>query len=105
MGILAFQRGEEVKGDDYGVTGVPMGLPLAELLLLRRAGLTPLQVIQAATLNSARAVGHEQELGSLEPGKAADILIVRADPLRDLTNLRTVKGVIFQGKLLRWEKQ
>lgn len=72
----------------------------AELqLLVKRAGLTSLQAITAATRNGARALGLEAELGTVEAGKRADLVILTADPSRDIRNTLTVWGVIKDGTL------
>jgi imidazolonepropionase-like amidohydrolase len=93
-------------GTDYdGYPGVTfdLGMPVNELLYMRQAGMTPMQVIQASTSNAAYAVGHP-ELGLLEPGKVADAIAVRGNPLRNLSafeNLILVvhNGVVVESKL------
>lgn len=68
-----------------------------EMELLVEAGLTPMQAIQAATLENARYFRAEDRLGSVEPGKLADLLLVDGDPLADLAALRRVKRVMLNG--------
>ncbi|HYE47756.1 MAG TPA: amidohydrolase family protein, partial [Caulobacter sp.] len=71
----------------------------AELqLLVDRVGLTPLEAITAATRHGALALGLT-DLGTLEPGKRADLVILTADPARDIRNTQTVWGVIKGGEL------
>jgi imidazolonepropionase-like amidohydrolase len=78
-----------------------------ELMLQVESGLTPRESLQTATLNAARMIGREKDLGSVEPGKLADMLILDADPLADIGNIRRiyriVKGGILyeQGDLLK----
>src|SRR5207237_1009327 len=75
-------------GTDAGNIGTLHGPSVfRELGLMVQAGLTPLQVLRAATVNGARAMGLERELGTLAPGKLADLLILDADPLADVQNL------------------
>jgi imidazolonepropionase-like amidohydrolase len=57
---------------------------IRELELLREAGFHPLEVIRSATLYSAQALGAEKDLGSVEPGKYADMVIIDANPLENL---------------------
>ena len=57
---------------------------IRELELLREAGFHPLEVIRSATLNGAQALGAEKDLGTVEPGKLADLVIVDANPLENL---------------------
>lgn len=62
-------------------------------------GSTPMQALLMATRDAARGLGKEKDLGTVEPGKLADLLIVDADPLADLRNLGRVHAVIKGGKL------
>lgn len=70
-----------------------------ELGLLVRAGLTPLQALQAATINPARFLGREKDLGTVAPGKLADLVLLDASPLDDIGNTRKIFAVVFGGKL------
>lgn len=70
-----------------------------EMELYVEAGLTPLQAIQAATKNSAEFL-QESELGTIEPGKLADLLIVRENPLANIRNTKTVEVVIKDGEVI-----
>jgi len=70
-----------------------------ELELEVAAGLTPMQAIVSATGGAARAVGVEKDRGTIERGKIADLVIVNADPLADVGNLRNIDTVIFDGKV------
>jgi imidazolonepropionase-like amidohydrolase len=72
-------------------------MPVEEMQLLLDAGLTPAEVLVAATRNGAFAIGKDAELGTLEPGKLADIIIVDGDPLSDLAALHNVRVVIYAG--------
>ena len=71
-----------------------------ELELLAQAGLTPIQVIQAATINAARALRKDKELGSIEAGKFADIVILNSSPLIDIHNTSSINAVMIRGRLL-----
>lgn len=71
-----------------------------ELELLAQAGLTPIQVIQAATINAARALKKDEELGSLEAGKLADLVILSSNPLLDIRNTSKIDSVMVGGRLL-----
>jgi imidazolonepropionase-like amidohydrolase len=87
-----------VTGTDTGILGVVLGpASLLELLLHVEAGLKPDQVLQAATINAARMVGRDGDLGTLEPGKLADMLILDADPLADLGNARRIHRIVKGG--------
>jgi hypothetical protein len=70
-----------------------------ELGLLVQAGLTPLQALQAATLNPARFMGRENDLGTVAPGKIADLVLLDANPLEDIGNTRKISAVVFGGKV------
>jgi len=69
-----------------------------ELELLIGSGLSPLQALRAATITAAEALGRENDLGTIERGKLADIVVVNGDPLEDLQNLRKIHMVIEGGK-------
>ena len=71
-----------------------------ELELLVRMGLTPEQAIQAATRNAARATGRSHQVGTIEKGRRADLVLLDADPLADVRNLGRVNTVIARGRLL-----
>jgi len=71
-----------------------------ELEHLVQAGLTPLEVLRIATLDAAEAVGAQDDLGTLEPGKLADIVMLDKNPLEDIKNTQTVWRVIKGGWLL-----
>ncbi len=79
-------------------TGVVLGLASQlELTLLVEAGLKPQEAIRAATINAARMIGREQDLGSVEPGKLADLVILDANPLDDIRHIRNIYRVIKGG--------
>lgn len=91
------------------MTGTDMGAPLLvpgfsmhdELaLLVRDAGMTPLQALQAATLTPARVMGAADSLGTVEAGKLADLVLLDADPLADIANTRRVHAVVANGRWL-----
>jgi len=63
--------------------------------------LTPEEVLHAATLGSAETIGRVNEIGSLTPGKFADLLILDADPRRDIDNAWTIEAVMKNGRLYR----
>jgi imidazolonepropionase-like amidohydrolase len=74
-----------------------------ELELLVRAGLSPSEAIVAATRNTARLLGRGDELGTIEPGKIADLLILAGDPTSDIRNTQKIERVIQNGRLVRAE--
>jgi imidazolonepropionase-like amidohydrolase len=71
-----------------------------ELELLAGAGIAPLEIIRIATLNGAIFLGREQELGSIEEGKIADLVLLGADPSRDINNAREIVQVIKDGQVI-----
>jgi imidazolonepropionase-like amidohydrolase len=71
-----------------------------ELELLAGAGIPPLEIIRIATLNGAIFLGKERELGSIEEGKIADLVLLGADPVQDINNARQIVEVIKGGKLV-----
>lgn len=66
-------------------------------LLVRTAGMTPLQVIRSATLVGARAAGQDRQMGTIEPGKLANLVFVSADPSKDIGAMRRVTLVVKRG--------
>lgn len=82
----------------------PYGLAFhTELELFAQSGLTPFEVLQTATSRAAEALGETSNLGSIEVGKLADIVIVTADPLADVRNARMVRTVIKNGAVYSLE--
>ncbi|MBI4278960.1 MAG: amidohydrolase family protein [Armatimonadetes bacterium] len=71
-----------------------------EAALLHEVGLSPAQVLRAATLGAAEVLGWEAWLGSVQPGKAADLLVVEGDPAADLGALRRVRHVFLDGRMV-----
>ncbi|MCY4364549.1 MAG: amidohydrolase family protein [Gammaproteobacteria bacterium] len=69
-----------------------------EVKLFVQAGLTPMEALVAATLNGARVIGVEDQLGTVEAGKLADLLILTANPLDDIENIRQIETIIYKGK-------
>ena len=89
--------GKVLAGSD--APSIPYGLGLhAELQQLVAAGLTPLQALQTAMINAAEALGVDGDLGTIEPGKIADLAIVGGDPTRDIRAARDVRGVLRGGR-------
>jgi imidazolonepropionase-like amidohydrolase len=88
-------------GDDYGNPGIALGMPITELRHWIAAGLTPMQAIAAATHGSALACGLAGRLGAVQPGLAADLLVVLGDPLTDLGALEQVALVVHGGAIVR----
>lgn len=69
-----------------------------ELQRFVAAGFTPLEALQTATINPARFFGKQLEYGSVQAGRVADLLMLRANPLEDIANTRTIGGVVADGK-------
>jgi Amidohydrolase family len=84
---------------------IPLGIPglsiHEELLRLVDAGLTPLEALQAATLNPVRVLGLADSLGTIEPGKLADLVLLDANPLDDIHNTQRIRAVVADGRLYR----
>jgi imidazolonepropionase-like amidohydrolase len=95
--------GKVALGTDYeGYNALfQLGLPTKEIAWLSEAGMTPMQIIVAATKNAAHVSNVERDLGTLEVGKIADVLIVQGDPLQDLQALSHVQYVIHNGEVIR----
>jgi imidazolonepropionase-like amidohydrolase len=85
-----------VAGSDSGCGNLAFGHLDYDLQLMVRGGMTPAQVLESATRITAEAIGFGDQLGTLEPGKLADLIAVDGDPSRDVTALSRVTAV-FQG--------
>jgi imidazolonepropionase-like amidohydrolase len=71
-----------------------------EMVMFVEAGLTPMQAIQAATINVAKAFRKDKDFGTVEPGKVADIIAVEGDPLKDMWAVQNVKVVVLNGEVV-----
>jgi len=99
--------GSVALGNDY--TDIPqndfphfeLGMPMHEIRRMSESGMTAMQILVAATRNAAHVCGLDSELGTLETGKIADVLVVSGDPLRDLGALTEVMLVIHNGTVIR----
>jgi imidazolonepropionase-like amidohydrolase len=90
-----------VAGTDVGVPGHTLH---RELELYVKAGMTPLEAIQAATITPARVMKLQSEVGTIEAGKRADLIVLDADPLANISNIRKIRFVITQGRLFETAK-
>jgi len=98
----AFASGVKVAfGTDAAV--YPHGLNAHEFAVMVKLGMSPLQSIQAATINAADLLGWSDKIGGLEPGKWGDIIAVDGDPLLDVTTLEHVKFVMKGGEVVKNE--
>ena len=86
-------------GTDLGVC--PYGTSPKQFAFMVRYGMTPMQAIQAATSNAADLLGHSDVIGSIKPGKSADIVAVSGDPLKDIRLLESVEFVMKEGKVYK----
>jgi imidazolonepropionase-like amidohydrolase len=88
-------------GTDSAAPYVIPGFALhEELALLVKAGLSPVQALEAATKNPADFLGKSDSQGTIEAGKNADLLLLDSDPLEDIRNTRRIRAVILGGRLL-----
>jgi len=69
--------------------------------LMVKYGMTPMQAIQAATSNAGDLLGHSSEIGSIKPGKYADLVAVSGDPLTNISVLENVEFVMKEGKVYK----
>jgi imidazolonepropionase-like amidohydrolase len=71
-----------------------------ELRLFVEAGFTPAEALRAATLAPAQFLGRQQDFGTVERGKVADLVLLDADPLADIRNTQKIRAVMLSGRLL-----
>lgn len=97
--------GMVLAGTDCPNVAIVSGFSLhRELELLVRAGLSPLEAIMAATRRPAERLGKRQVFGTIAPGRAADLLLLTADPLADIRNIRRIERVIARGTVYEPDK-
>lgn len=96
---LKLARAGVTLGTGTDVWQVPNGVHL-ELEELVKAGLTPLEAIRAGTGGAAKILGMEESLGTIEPGKWADLIVLDADPLADIRNTRTIRTIVQAGRVV-----
>jgi imidazolonepropionase-like amidohydrolase len=89
-------------GTDAGVC--PYGTSGKQFAFMVKYGMTPMQAIQAATSNAADLLGHSKEVGSIKPGKFADVVAVTGDPLKDISLLEQVQFVMKDGEVFKGGK-
>ena len=87
-------------GTDTGEVGVTADMVWREIVLLRDHGLSAMAAIAAATSVAARLLGLDDEIGTVEPGKRADLLLVEGDPLADLARLASPVSVMQGGRIV-----
>jgi imidazolonepropionase-like amidohydrolase len=99
-GRLAISRGLKISFGT-GVGPFPHGIQAREFAYLVKFGMTPAQAIQSATTVAAEMMGWQDQIGSIEKGKFADIIAVAGDPLKDITELERVNFVMKGGQVVR----
>ncbi len=96
----AVQAGVKMSfGTDLGVC--PYGTSPKQFAFMVKYGMTPMQAIQAATSNAADLLGHSSEIGSIKPGKYADLVAVSGDPMKDISVLENIEFVMKEGKVYK----
>src|SRR6185369_199263 len=83
---------------DYGTAG-------KQFAFMVKYGMTPMQAIQAATSSAADLIGRSDEIGSIKPGKYADVVAVSGDPLQDIHLLENVQFVMKEGKVYKQQSR
>jgi imidazolonepropionase-like amidohydrolase len=98
---LLHSSGVRILAGSDAPAGGPLGSELhAELEYLVAAGLNPAEALAAATRNAANALGQMHRIGTISPGKLADLVVLDADPLADIRNIRAIRHVMLGGALL-----
>lgn len=101
-GILHSENVRFLVGTDLAGRNIFPGFSVHdELALLVKAGLTPMETIVAATRHPAELLGRSHELGTIEPGKVADLVLLDQNPLEEIGNTKRIDSVIANGRLFR----
>jgi imidazolonepropionase-like amidohydrolase len=83
-------------GCDAGIPFVPFGEAVHdEMACLNDVGIPPLEVITMATSGNAKLLGMDDHIGTIEPGKEADLIVLEKDPLEDIKNTKTIELVFL----------
>jgi imidazolonepropionase-like amidohydrolase len=97
---IAKDWGPGGKGGFGGFSGLIGDAEFLNMRAMRQYGMTPMMIIQAATKNIAAAYKKLDQIGTLEPGKLADLVVLDADPLQDIENMRKVSLVMKEGQTI-----
>ena len=103
LALFVEAGGEVVLGTDYaGARKVDfdLGMPIHEIKWMQEAGMTPMQIIVSATRNGARSCNMQRELGTIEAGKLADVIVVKGNPLIDVDAFTKASLVLRGGKAI-----
>lgn len=93
-------------GCDSGIPFVPYGECVhEEMALLCMAGMTPAQALYAATAGNAKLFGMEDKFGTITPGKFADMVVLRQNPLIDIRHTKDIRMVLCKGEVVRFDKK
>jgi imidazolonepropionase-like amidohydrolase len=90
--------GSDCAWEEFGI--LPGVDTHSEIIFLVEAGLTPMEALRSATALPAEFLGLSERLGTIEIGKAADLLLLQRDPTEDIENIRSIDAVIVDGKLV-----
>src|SRR5437660_998682 len=94
------QAGGIIRAGSDPNNGLPALGVHQEMVMFVEAGLTPMQAIQAATINVAKTFRKDKDFSTVEPGKVADVIAVDGDPLKDIWAVQNVKMVVLNGKIV-----
>ncbi len=96
---LPLLAGTDANPGTFWIPSVPFGFGLhVELAMYVAEGLTPLEALRTATLNPAKWLHATDSLGTVTPGKLADLVLLEADPLADITNTQRIRAVVANGR-------